>query len=203
MKRITEMANFSFVYTKPPYGNGGALEAARHLVSDEPFVLVWSDEIIISKYKPRIQQCLETFEKYKKPVISAIEIKDPTKRSRYGMAEFKDINGEENVKEIVRIVEKPKFGEEPSSFATHGAYVLLPSVFDALDKTVPGLHGELWLTDIINIMKEDTGLLATIILDGHYLDCGDPLEYLYSQIDYFKNYSSYSKEVKDELKRFL
>jgi hypothetical protein len=44
-------------------------------------------------------------------------------------------------------------------------------------------------------MKEKTGLIAKIIPDGHYLDCGDPLEYLYSQIDYFANYSPYSAEV--------
>ena len=119
------------------------------------------------------------------------------------MAELRDISGEENIKEILRIVEKPSLGQEPSSFAAHGAYVFTPSVFDALDNTKLGAHGELWITDIINIMKEDTGLLATIIPDGHYLDCGDPLEYLYSQIDYFKNYSLYSTEVKDELKRFL
>src|SRR3989338_7589268 len=61
LKRIAKMANFSFVYTKPPYGNGGALGAAQHLIADEPFVLVWSDEIILSKNKPRIKQCLEVF----------------------------------------------------------------------------------------------------------------------------------------------
>lgn len=203
LRHISDMAEFSFVYTKPPYGNGGALEAARHLVSDEPFVLAWSDEIIFSENKPRIKQCIETFDKFQKPVISAIEIKDPTKRSRYGMAELRDIPGEKYIKEIQRIVEKPALGQEPSAFAAHGAYIFTPSVFDALDQTKPGVNGELWLTDIINIMKEETGLLATIIPDGHYLDCGDPLEYLYSQIDYFKNYSSYSQEVKEKFKRLL
>jgi len=48
-------------------------------------------------------------------------------------------------------------------------------------------------------MKEKTGLLAKIIPDGHYLDCGNPLEYLYSQVDYYANYSEYSDEVIDYL----
>lgn len=199
LRKITDMAQFSFVYTKPPYGNGGALSAAKHLIEDESFVLVWSDEVVFSKQKPRIQQCLDTYYKYNIPTISAIEIKDPSKRSRYGMAELKDINGEDDIKEIVRIVEKPKAGKEPSEFATHGAYILPPTVFDALDETKPGVNGELWLTDIINTMKKETGLMAKIIPDGHYLDCGDPLEYLFSQLDYFINYSKDSKVVLDHI----
>ncbi len=202
LKKITNLAEFSFVYTKPPYGNGGALAAARHLVEHEPFVFVWSDEVIFSKKKPRIQQCLEAFEKYQQPVISAVEIKDASKRHRYGMAELKDLRGEKEIKEIVRIIEKPALGKEPSVFATHGAYVLPPEVFKALDKTKFGKNGELWLTDILKKMKEDIGLLAKIISDGHYLDCGDPLEYLYSQIDYFVNYSEYSKDVLSHLGRY-
>ena len=199
LKKITSLAEFSFVYTKPPYGNGGCLSAVRHLIQNDPFVLVWSDELILSKQKPRILQCLETFYKYGKPVISAVEIADENKRQRYGMAKLKKIVGEKEIAEIVNIVEKPEKGKEPSAFAAHGAYVLTPEIFAALDKTVPGKNGELWLTDIINKMKEKTGLLAKIIPDGHYLDCGDPLEYLYSQVDYFVNYTEYSADVMDTL----
>jgi len=200
LKKISEMAEFSYVYTKPPYGNGGALAAARHLVQDESFVLVWSDEIIFSKNKPRIKQCLEAYEKYHKPVISAVEISDPTKRCRYGMAELKDIAGDHDVKEILNIIEKPSFGNEPSAFAAHGAYVLPPEIFDALDQTKPGKDNELWLTDIINTMKKETGLLAKIITDGHYLDCGDPVEYLFSQIDYAVNYSNYPEQILEKIR---
>lgn len=195
LKRIAGLAEFEFVYAKNLEGNGGALESARHLLEKEPFVMVWSDEVIFSKKGPRIKQCLDAFYKYGKPVISAVEIKDPNKRKRYGMAELKDIKGEEEIKEIIKIVEKPDAGKEPSSFATHGAYVLTPEVFKALDKTKRNKNGELRVTDIINNMKDETGLIAKVITDGHYLDCGDPLEYLYSQIEYFTNYSEYSKEA--------
>ena len=201
LKRIANMANFDFVYAKNLSGNGGALEAARHLLLNDPFVLVWSDEVIFSKKEPRIKQCLDAFYKYGKPVISAVEIKDELKRKRYGMAELKDLPGEEEIKEIVRIVEKPDSGKEPSVYAAHGAYVLTPEVFSALDKTKLGKNKELWLTDIINKMKEKTGLLAKIIPDGRYLDCGDPLEYLYSQMEYFLNYTEHSAELSSFFKK--
>ena len=201
LRRIANMANFDFVYAKNLAGNGGALEAARHLLLNDPFVLVWSDEVIFSKKEPRIKQCLDAFYKYGKPVISAVEIKDELKRKRYGMAELRDLPGEEEIKEIVRIVEKPDSGKEPSVYAAHGAYVLTPEVFSALDKTKLGKNKELWLTDIINKMKEKTGLLAKIIPDGRYLDCGDPLEYLYSQMEYFLNYTEHSAELSSFFKK--
>lgn len=195
LRRISEMANFSYVYTKPPYGNGGCLYSAKHLLWNDPFILVWSDEVMLTKGKNRVAQCLETFEKFNKPVVSAVRIAEPEHRQRYGMAELKDLEGD--VKEIVRIVEKPQPGTEPSEYATHGAYVLTPQVFDALDETQPGANGELWLTDVLNKMMPKTGLLAKIIPDAHYLDCGNPIEYLFSQIDYALSYTDNSKAVDD------
>ncbi len=195
LKKIAKLAEFTFVYTKSSHGNSSALGAVRNLLGEEPFVLVWSDEVIFSKQKPRIKQCLEAFEKYNKPVISAIRITDPKKRARYGMAALKDIKGESEIKEITSIVEKPALGTEPSEYATHGAYVLTPDIFEALDKLPNNDDKDIGIVDVINIMKEKTGLLAKIIPDGHYLDCGNPLEYLYSQIDYYSNYSEYSAEV--------
>ncbi|MBP9758913.1 UTP--glucose-1-phosphate uridylyltransferase [Candidatus Dojkabacteria bacterium] len=184
LRGIQQLANYSFVYTKSPYGNGGALLSAKHLIKNEPFVVVWGDEMIISKTKPRIQQCIETYEKYGKPVISAIEIKDPLRRQKYGIAELKDIEGDSEVKEIVRIVEKPQPGTEPSSIATHGTYVLPPEIFEYFDETFIGKDGELWLTDLINNLNKKTGLLAKIIPDGIYLDCGNPIDYMLSQLEF-------------------
>ncbi len=195
LRAISKMATFDFVYTQEPNGNGGFLSAVRHLVGDKPFLLTWSDEIIFSKLKPRAAQCLDAYYKYGKPVISAVEIKDPNKRRKYGMANLKDIKGELDIKEIIEIVEKPAFGTEPSNYATHGTYILTPAIFKALDEVKPGPKGEIRLTDVINKMKESTGLLAKIISDGHYLDCGDPLEYLLSQVDYFINYSEWAVDA--------
>lgn len=200
LKTIAKLANFSYVYTQSPNGNGSALASARHLLENKSFVLIWSDELIISKKSPRVKQCLDAYYKYGKPVISTIKIEDPKMRSRYGMAELKDLKGEKEIKEIIKIIEKPGFGKEPSPYASHGAYILTKDVFKALDKTKPDHNGDLWLSDVINNMKKETGLIAKIITNGHYLDCGDPLSYLYSQIDYFLNYSNYSKKELEKLR---
>jgi UTP--glucose-1-phosphate uridylyltransferase len=117
------------------------------------------------------------------------------------MAILKDIPGEKEIKEIKKIIEKPSLGTKTSPYATHGSYVLPPDIFKAIDKTKLNENDELWLTDIINTMKKKTGLLAKIITDGHYLDCGDPLSYLYSQVDYFVNYSESNQDVLKNLNK--
>lgn len=201
LRAISSMAEIGFVYTKPPYGNGGALVAAKHLLRKKhPFLFVWSDELIMTSGVPRIKQCIETYEKYGKPVVSAIRIDDPKKRASYGMAELTDVTDERSVKEVKRIVEKPAFGTEPSDIATHGAYILPMEVFDYLEKTPIGRDGELWLTDILNNMMPHTGLMAKIIEDGQYLDCGSPLSYLKSQIEYTLGHSPDSEKLKEYLK---
>ena len=89
LRRIQSLARFAFVYTRPPYGNGGCLAAVEHLIGDDPFVLVWADELIVANGKtPRVRQCLDVYEKYALPVISSVHIPEPADRSRYGMAEM-------------------------------------------------------------------------------------------------------------------
>ncbi len=197
LRRIQKLANFSFVYTHPPYGNGGCLHAARHLLEGKPFVLTWADELIVAKGKPRVRQCLDVYEKTGLPVISALRIPDPKDRRLYGMAKLASYKNFGKIKVIEKIVEKPALGKEPSEYATHGAYVLTPDFFAALDKTKPGKRGELWLADILMNYKKQTDILACLINDGDYYDCGNPLVYLKSQIDFAIKHSEYSKEIKN------
>lgn len=196
LKKIAGMAEFTFVYSQPPYGNGAPIAAVEHLLKDEPFVLVWGDEFVINKGKPRIKQCVEAFEKHNKTVISALEIKDPKRRKLYGMADLKPLSKKDDtIQEIVKIVEKPKPGKEPSPFAAHGAYVLTPRIFEALKHTKVGKDGELWIADLLNYVQKKEGLIAKIIKDADYLDCGNPLLYLLSQIDYAIKKANYADEV--------
>ncbi|MBU1131698.1 UTP--glucose-1-phosphate uridylyltransferase [Patescibacteria group bacterium] len=203
LREISQLAHFSYVYKTPPYGNGGALWPARHLVADEPFVVAWGDEFFLTKGETRIKQCMDAFYRYEMPIVSAIEIEDKKRRSLYGIGELKDFNGEKNIKEIVKIVEKPEPGTEPSSYATHGAYIFTPAIFDAFVKTEKGKDNELWMTDLINTMKPETGLLACIIKDGVYLDCGNYCDYLRSQIEYELITSPDPKNVKKMFKNIL
>jgi len=195
MERIETMADFTFVNTNPPYGNGASINDVRHIIKDQPFVLLWGDEIVLSKKVTRLQQCMQVYNKYEKTVISAIKIDDPAQRCNYGMAKFRDFKDEKYIKEIVSIKEKPALGKEPSEYAAHGAYIFTPDVFEYAAKTKVGKGGEFWLADVINNMNKDRKILARLLQDVDYLDCGNPLNYFYSQLKYALNYSPMKKEV--------
>ena len=112
-------------------------------------------------------------------------------------------NGEKNIKEIVRIVEKPKPGTEPSAYAAHGAYALPPSIFEVAKKTKTGRDNELWLVDVINNSRKEGLILASLVDDVVYLDCGNPKEYLLSQLEYALAQNKYGKEFTHDIKKLL
>ncbi len=184
LRELTRLARFTFVHTMPPYGNAGALRAARHLLHGEPFALLWSDEVMLTTGASRLRRCLDLFESEGLPVISSVLISEPERRARYGMAELRPYKDDVNVRKIVRIVEKPAQGEEPSEYATHGAYILPTRVFDALDDTKPRENGEFVIADVLTTLSHQMTMLAHILPDATYLDCGNPEEYLRSQVLY-------------------
>ncbi len=184
LRELTRLARFTFVHTLPPYGNAGALRAARHLLNGEPFALLWSDEVMLTTGSSRLTRCLELFDTEGLPVISSVAIPEPERRMHYGMAELRAYKDNPHVQEIVRIVEKPRAGEEPSEYATHGAYILPSRVFDALDDTKPRENGEYVLADVLTTLSHQMTMLAQILPDATYLDCGNPEEYLRSQVLY-------------------
>jgi len=138
-------------------------------------------------------------------VISAVRIENPNDRARYGMARLLQFNGEENIWLVDEIVEKPKSGMEPSIYATHGAYVLTSDFFKALRKTKKGKGGELWLADAINNLKKRHQILACLIKEGRYLDCGVPDAYFLSSIEYALSTCDIKerKELKKKIKKLL
>jgi len=201
LDRLTSLANIKFVYTGAVCGNAAGLMAAQSLVAGRPFALLWSDEIILSKKKNRLAQCLETYEQYQLPVISAVQIADPNKRKFYGMAELVAWHGRATVKEIKSIIEKPVKGTEPSAYATHGAYILPPDIFEIFKQIRIKPGSELSLPDIIRQILPKQKFLAKIIKDGVYLDCGNPLAYVCSQIEYGLKFGNDAKAIKQFIKQ--
>ena len=62
-----------------------------------------------------------------------------------------------------------------------GRYVLTPDIFDSLEKVKPGHGGEIQLTDALQNLADDRGLLA-VKIRGMRFDAGDWAEYLTANI---------------------
>ncbi len=197
IRQIARMANFIYIRQKGPYGNGTPVLNAKPIIGNEPFAVLWGDEFIYSK-PPRLKQMLDVFEKYHDPVISAVRIQKKKDLAKYGIARVKDV--EKGIFEIKEIVEKPEPDKAPSNLATHGAYILTPDIFEALENLKPGKGGEIWLTDAINALRKKHKIYAAEIQGGQYYDTGNKLEYLKANVDFGLQRQDINGEFREYLK---
>lgn len=196
VRNIAELANFIYIRQKGPYGNGTPVLNAKHVVGDEPFVVLWSDEFIYAE-PPRLVQMTEAWGKYQVPCISANRVpKDAV--DRYGIADISPVEG--NIFKINKIVEKPKINEAPSDLAAHGAYILPPRIFDILENLKPGKNGEIWLPDAVDQLAREQDVYAVEIQNGKYYDTGNKLEYLKAVVEFGLKHEDLKKEFGEYLK---
>ncbi len=196
VKRTAQLANFIYIRQKGPYGNGTPVLCAKSVVGDEPFVAIWGDEFIYAN-PPRARQCIEVFEKYGDPVISAVRVPKENV-TRYGIVEANNV--EKNIWQIKRMIEKPTVEEAPSNLAAHGCYVLTPDVFEILEHLAPGKDGEIWLPDAIRELLKSRPVYACEIKDGKYYDTGNKLEYLKTVVEFALAHKDLNGEFREYLK---
>lgn len=197
LNKISEMANFIYVRQKGAYGNGTPVLTGESVIDGEPFAVVWGDEFIYAD-PPRLSQMIPVYEKYGGIVISGVEIKKKEDLKRYGIADLEPVEG--NVFKIKKIVEKPDPDLAPSNIATHGAYILPPEIFRALKSLKPGQGGEIWLTDAINLLKDEgMPVYAVVVENGKYYDTGNKLEYMKTAVDLAMQHS----EIGEDFTKYL
>lgn len=198
INKLSEMANFIYIRQKGPYGNGTPVLSAEPAIENEPFAVIWGDEFIYSE-PPRLKQMIDVHEKYGGVVISGVKIENKADLSRYGIADITPVEG--NVYKINAIVEKPKPEEAPSNLATHGAYIVPPEIFPALKSLHPGKGGEIWLTDAINLLREQgVPIYAVEIENGKYYDTGNKIEYMKTVVELALKHPDINGEFREFLK---
>jgi UTP--glucose-1-phosphate uridylyltransferase len=196
VKRTAELANFVYIRQKGPYGNGTPVLCAKDVIGDEPFVAIWGDEFIYAT-PPRTKQCIDVFEKYGDPVISAIRV-DKKDVSRYGIVDVTEV--EPGVGQIKTMIEKPSIEEAPSNLAAHGCYVLTPDIFPILEKLGPGKGGEVWLVDAIKELMKTRPIYACEVKNAKYYDTGNKLEYLKTVVEFALNHKDLNGDFREYLK---
>lgn len=198
VRRVAEMVNILSVRQKRQLGLGHAVMCARELVGDEPFAVMVGDDLMFSGV-PGIGQLIEVAMAEKMPVIGVMEV-PWEKVSRYGI-----IDGEEVAPGVYRVrdmVEKPKREEAPSRMAIVGRYVLTPDIFDYLEKVKPGHGGEIQLTDALQAMAKERGMMA-VRMAGMRFDAGDWAEFLSANIYFALQDESLRHELLGLLKNFV
>jgi UTP--glucose-1-phosphate uridylyltransferase len=174
VKRVAKLANFIYIRQKGPYGNATPVLNARSLIGDEPFAVMWGDEVIAGK-TPRLKELIDTFNEVQHPVISVTPI-ERKRTERYGVIDPKR-RVKKGLYELKGMVEKPKPTQAPSLMAVIGGYILTPDIYHEIDRMKPGHGGEYVLLDAIKMLMKKRPVYAREI-SGEWLDTGTPLNWL-------------------------
>jgi UTP--glucose-1-phosphate uridylyltransferase len=200
VKEISEIANFIYIRQKGPYGTGTPILNCRHLIGDEPFAVVWGDEIFVSPQDNSfLSQLIKVYEKYNNPVISAIHTNDEG-TLKYAIAEGSE--KEAGIYEVKNLIEKPGPTGTSSRIGSLGGYILTPEIFDILE-TMPVVAGrERYLTDAIDILTKKRPVYAKIIDAIHY-DTGNKFNWLRTNIEMGLRDIEIGKRIEEYLKEKL
>ncbi|MBS0224182.1 MAG: UTP--glucose-1-phosphate uridylyltransferase GalU [Proteobacteria bacterium] len=190
--------NAVFTRQQKPLGLGHAVWCARHWIGNEPFAVLLPDELMVSS-PTCTAQLVAAHEKTGGNVVAVMDVPREQTRS-YGIVA---VRGEKDgLAEMTGIVEKPKPEEAPSTLAWIGRSVVLPEVFDHLDKHETGAGGEIQLTDAMAKMIGGKPFHAMRYTGGRY-DCGNRLGFLEANIAVALDRADTAAETRALLERLL
>jgi UTP--glucose-1-phosphate uridylyltransferase len=190
--------NAIFTRQQKPLGLGHAVWCARHWIGREPFAVLLPDELTIDK-PTCIGQLAAAHDKTGGSVVAVMDVPREQTKS-YGIAAVKA--EKDGLAEITGMVEKPKPEEAPSTLALIGRYVLMPEVFDHLDKHETGAGGEIQLTDAMARMIGKSPFHA-LTYKGQRYDCGNRLGFLEANVAISLNRADTKAESRAVIERLL
>src|SRR5689334_12029085 len=178
-RRPAEMARFVMVRQGSPLGNGHAVLLAKEVVGDEPFAMLWGDDMVLGS-PPFVRQLIDAHERTGGSVVGVMAV-PPDEAIKYGVVEVAERLDDRLVR-CSRIVEKPPRDQVPSNLAAVAGYVLTPDIFGYLEQTAVGQGGEIWLADGVQKIAAKGNLYALEFVGQRY-DAGNKLEYLQATVD--------------------
>ncbi|MBI5755187.1 UTP--glucose-1-phosphate uridylyltransferase GalU [Candidatus Peregrinibacteria bacterium] len=179
VRHISDMAKFIYVRQPLPLGDGHAILCAKEIIGNEPFAVLFGDDLIRGK-KPALKQLIEIFEK-KKGSVMALEKIDKKNSEQYGMVDILEKNGK--LTTIKNLVEKPQPENAPSNLAIIGKYVLTPEIIPILEKIKPGKDGEIRLIQALQELLKQQNIYGYEV-EGVRYDTGSKFGFLKATIDF-------------------
>ena len=175
---IAQMADISYVRQQEQLGLGHAILCAKNFVGNDPFAVLYGDDVIIGE-DPAISQLCRAYDKYEKGVVGIKEcaVEDVMKYSSMKVEALGD-----DCYEISDMIEKPKREQIFSNYAILGRCVLPPKIFDILEHIPKGANNELQLTDAMKQLAVSEGMIGVDFTGTRY-DMGNKLGILKAAIE--------------------
>lgn len=193
--RIARLANLKYIRQQEMKGTGDAVMYAKSFVGDEPFVVVYGDDVIIGD-DPATAQVCRAYEKYGKGVVAIKEV--PTELVlKYCTLDVKPKT--DNIYDVTDMIEKPRPEEIISNFAILGRCVLPAKIFDILEKVPVGAGGEYQLTDAMKLLAQTEGMLG-VDFTGRRYDMGNKLGILKAVVEVGLTHPEVGEDFREYLK---
>lgn len=194
LEDVAHLANIYYVRQKETKGLGHAVLCAKDFIGDEPFAVLYGDDVIVGE-DPAIAQLCRAYESYGKGVVGIKEVSEEA-ILRYSSLAVSPLA--ERTFSVSDMVEKPKKEEILSLYSILGRCVLPPEIFGILAVTPPGAGGELQLTDAMKALTLRDGMVG-VDFTGKRYDMGNKLGIIEANIEVGLKHP----EIGDGLREYL
>lgn len=203
IESLKQDLSFSYVMQEEPLGDGHALLQAKEKIGDEPFALLFGDDIIYSEV-PALKQLLDLFKSSERPLVALYSVPEE-EVSSFGVVKKERIAN--RFYKIKEIIEKPDPEDAPSNLAVVGKYILLPSMFEFLENPeqikkagkMIEETGEIVLAEAIAAALKAGKTFYGYEVKGEWLRCGNKINWLKSHLFLSLKHPRFG----GELRRFL
>lgn len=194
ISNISKLANIFFIRQKETNGLGHAVNCAKSFIGNEPFAVLYGDDVIIGQ-DPVIAQLIRAYDEFHKTILGVNKVvpKDIFKYSSLKVSPIRD-----NLFSCTDMIEKPAPDKVMSLYSILGRCILTPDIFDILDNTLPGSGGEIQLTDAIRVLANTKGTVA-VDFTGKRYDMGNKLGIMKASVEVALNHP----EIGQEFRKYL
>ena len=177
---VADLANIYYLRQKETKGLGHAILAAESFVGNDPFAVLYGDDIIYSEGRPVIGQLIDAYEAYGK---CACGVKECTTEQVMKYCTLDVTHLRDNLYDVHKIIEKPDRDEILSHFSILGRNVVTPDVFDLIRNTAPSPKtGEIYFSEALSNLAENDRLVAVDFYGKRY-DMGDKLGIMQANVE--------------------
>jgi UTP--glucose-1-phosphate uridylyltransferase len=192
---ISKLANITYIRQKETKGLGHAVSCARSFVGDEPFAVLYGDDVIMGE-DPACGQLIRAYEELGQGVVGAKPV-SPEVIGKYCSLQLSPLK--DNWFRCTDMVEKPKPEQVMSLYSILGRCILTPEIFEILDYIGPGAGGEIQLTDAMRRIAREKGMVAVEFTGTRY-DMGNKLGIMQAAVETALKHPEIGREFRAYLK---
>lgn len=195
VRRITDLADISFIRQKETKGLGHAVSCARSFVGNEPFAVLYGDDVIIGE-DPACGQLCRAYEQFGKGVVGIKEV-SPEQILKYCSLAVEPLG--DRLFKVSDMIEKPRPDQIMSLYSILGRCVLPPEILDIIDETPPGAGGEIQLTDAMMTLAKTQGMIGVDYTGTRY-DMGNKLGVMQATCEVALRHPEIGEDFREYLK---